>query len=65
MTSTEQYDRAVQIIFAHGKPSLSQLMRQLGINYNAAAYLLHQMEKDGIISCVNPDGGRLLLRGPQ
>lgn len=65
MTNSQQYDRAVQIITAHGKPSLSQLMRQLEINYNAAARLLDQMEQAGVISCVKPDGGRLLLKGHQ
>ena len=62
MTDQEQYERAVQIIRAAEKPGLSILMRELNISYNAAARLFVQMEDAGVVTCIQPDGNRRLIK---
>lgn len=46
------YNDAVQIVFAHGKPSASLLQRRLRIGYGRAIYLLDRMQNQGLIDSV-------------
>lgn len=62
MTDQERYDRAVQIVREAGKPGLSMLMRGLQVSFNTAARLMDQMEQAGVISAMQPDGNRVLLK---
>jgi len=61
MTDQERYERAVQIVRENGRPGLSMLMRGLQISYNTAASLLEQMEDEGLITGMQPDGHRRLI----
>lgn len=54
------YDKAVEVVLKHGKPSISLVQRNLQIGYNRAARLLEQMEKDGLVSPMATDGTRQL-----
>lgn len=57
-----QYTTAVNIVVVQQMASISRLQRLMGIGYNAAARLLERMETEGIVSAVQPDGSRTVLR---
>jgi S-DNA-T family DNA segregation ATPase FtsK/SpoIIIE len=57
----ELYSRAVQIIIASERPSISFLQRQLGIGYNKSANLIERMEKAGVVSAPDSQGKRVVL----
>jgi len=56
------YSQAVAIVREHSKPSISLVQRHLRIGYNRAARLLQQMEVDEIVSAMQRDGTRTLLK---
>ena len=59
----DKLPQAIRLTIAHGKPSLSLLMRKLGLIYNQAARLMAQMEDAGIVTPMQPHGEREL--GPR
>ena len=58
------YREGVEIVLRDEKASISYLQRRLKIGYNRAASMIEQMEKDGIVSPVQPNGGREVLGRP-
>lgn len=58
---SELYDKAVEIVMAEQRASISLIQRHLKIGYNAAARLLEQMETHGLVSPMQPDGVRKIL----
>lgn len=62
MTDQQRYDEAVRIVREAGKPGLSMLMRGLQVSFNTASRLMDQMEQAGVISAMQPDGNRVLLK---
>ncbi len=59
--SDEFYDQAVAIVLESRKVSISYIQRRLKIGYNRAARLIEQMETSGVVSPVQPNGGREIL----
>lgn len=57
----ELYDKAVEIVMQEQRASISLIQRHLKIGYNAAARLLEQMETNGLVSPMQPDGMRKIL----
>lgn len=55
------YAQAVGLVRKSGKASISHTQRHLRINYNRAASLLEQMEKDGIVSRLDSLGARKVI----
>ena len=55
------YDNAIQIVLSSRKASVSYLQRRLRVGYNRAARLVEQMEEQGIVSPVQPNGSREVL----
>ncbi len=55
------YDRAVALVLADQKASISYLQRKLSVGYNRAAGLVERMEHDGLISPPNGSGRRDVL----
>ncbi len=55
------YDRAVAIVRADRKASISYLQRKLAIGYNRAATLIERMQDDRIVTPPNAAGKRELL----
>lgn len=45
----DMYERAIQIVTATKKASISMLQRKLRVGYNRAARIIEQMEEDGIV----------------
>jgi ParB/RepB/Spo0J family partition protein len=58
----EKYTTAVNIVVVQQRASISLIQRMLGIGYNAAARLIERMEAEGIVSAVQSDGSRKVLR---
>ncbi len=58
------YQDAVEVVLRDRKASISYLQRRLKIGYNRAASMVERMEEDGIVSPVQPGGGREIL-GPE
>ncbi len=58
------YDLAVEIVTETRKVSVSYLQRRLKVGYNRAARLVEAMEADGVVSQVQPNGGRRVLAPP-
>jgi recombination associated protein RdgC len=56
------YGQAVAIVHKHKKASISLVQRHLLIGYNRAARLIEDMEKAGIVSCMNSAGHRNILK---
>ncbi|MDR1477061.1 MAG: hypothetical protein LBI17_02950, partial [Rickettsiales bacterium] len=56
------YARAVQIVLASDRPSISYLQRQLGVGYNKSANLIEKMQANGILSAPDSTGRRVVLR---
>ena len=55
------YDEAVEIIRDTGKVSTSYIQRRLRVGYNRAADMVETMERQGIVSAVQPNGKREVL----
>ena len=56
------YTTAVNIVVVQQRASISHIQRMLSIGYNAAAGLLERMETEGIVSPMQPDGKRKVLK---
>ncbi|WP_278183879.1 DNA translocase FtsK [Candidatus Ichthyocystis sparus] len=56
------YDRAVDVVINTNRPSISLVQRHLRIGYNRAARIVEQMESQGLVSPVQSNGNRELLR---
>ena len=59
----ELYDKAVQIVVATQRASISGVQRHLRIGYNLSARLIERMEAEGIVSQPQSDGMRRVLVG--
>lgn len=57
------YTKAVQIVIASQRASISGVQRHLRIGYNLAAQLIARMEKEGIVGAPQSDGSRRVLVG--
>jgi len=55
------YDRALDVVRATRRASLTFLQRQLNIGYQEAARLIDQLEEHGIIGPAKEDGPREIL----
>ncbi|MBI3068474.1 MAG: DNA translocase FtsK 4TM domain-containing protein [Betaproteobacteria bacterium] len=55
------YDQAVAIVLKTRRASISLVQRHLRIGYNRAARLVEQMERDGMVSAMQPNGNRDVL----
>ncbi|WP_227461732.1 DNA translocase FtsK [Cupriavidus pauculus] len=55
------YDRAVELVRAHKRPSVSLVQRHLQVGYNRAARLLDEMEAKGVVSPMGAAGERTLV----
>ena len=58
------YDEAVAIVTQTRKTSISYLQRRLKVGYNRAARMIEDMEAAGVVSPVQPNGGREVLAAP-
>lgn len=56
------YSDAVVFVIESRKPSISAIQRKLKIGYNRAARMLEGMEQTGIVSAMNSNGSREVLR---
>lgn len=57
------YDKAVELVLAHNRASISLLQRHLQIGYNRAAGLIERMELAGFVSPMTMQGVRTVLKG--
>jgi phage/plasmid primase-like uncharacterized protein len=57
------YDKAVEIVFANQRASISLVQRHLRIGYNRAARLLDAMEAAGVVSAMQSNGNRDITAG--
>ena len=55
------YAKAVAIVRADKKPSISYVQRKLRIGYNRAAILIEKMEEEGILTPPNTSGKREII----
>jgi S-DNA-T family DNA segregation ATPase FtsK/SpoIIIE len=55
------YDRAVACVLDSGRASTTFVQRRLGIGYPRAARLMDQMEQNGMVSPMRPNGNRDIL----
>jgi S-DNA-T family DNA segregation ATPase FtsK/SpoIIIE len=55
------YAKAVQIVIASQRASVSGVQRHLRIGFNLAAAMIERMETEGIVSAPQPDGVRRVL----
>ncbi len=58
------YDQAVAVVTETRKASISYVQRRLKIGYNRAARMIEEMENSGVVSPVQPGGGREVLAPP-
>lgn len=58
------YDQAIAIVVESRRPTISHIQRRLKIGYNRAARIIEQMESDGIVSTMQPNGTREVLAPP-
>lgn len=56
------YEKAVQVVLANKRASLSLVQRHLMVGYNRAAHLLERMEREGIVSPMTSTGAREILK---
>ena len=57
------YDEAVRIVLESRRASISLVQRRLRIGYNRAARMMEAMERSGVVSTVDQNGGREVLVG--
>ncbi|MDS4014569.1 MAG: DNA translocase FtsK 4TM domain-containing protein [Candidatus Accumulibacter sp.] len=55
------YDQAVEVVLKNRRASISLVQRHLRIGYNRSARLLEAMEKAGLVSAMDPRGGREVI----
>lgn len=55
------YEKAVQVVRAHNRASLSLVQRTLVLGYNRTARLFEAMEKEGVVSACDANGHRTVL----
>jgi S-DNA-T family DNA segregation ATPase FtsK/SpoIIIE len=60
-SSKGDYEKAVEIVLAERKTSISYIQRRLRIGYNKAASFVEQMEEEGILSPADHTGKRRIL----
>lgn len=53
-------DKAVAVVMANNKATVSLVQRHLGIGYNRAARLLEEMERRGLVSAMGSGGHRTI-----
>ncbi len=58
------YDQAVRIVTETRRASVSGVQRRLKIGYNRAARLVEQMEREGVVGELQPNGSREVLAPP-
>lgn len=63
LPSDALYAKAVQIVIASRRASISGVQRHLRIGYNLASKLIERMEAEGIVSVPQSDGVRRVLVG--
>ena len=56
------YDQAVAYVIESGRVSISSVQRKLKIGYNRAARLVEAMEAAGLVSAMQPNGQREVIR---
>jgi uncharacterized protein (UPF0335 family) len=56
--AVQQFKTACELVFREQKCSTSYIQRKLSIGYNKAARLVELMQSIGLVSRVNPEGGR-------
>lgn len=56
------YQEAVAFVMETRRPSISAIQRKLKIGYNRAARMLEGMEQAGIVTAINTNGAREVLR---
>ncbi|MFZ5722882.1 MAG: DNA translocase FtsK [Pseudomonadota bacterium] len=56
------YDQAVAFVIESGRVSISSVQRRLKIGYNRAARLVEAMEAAGLVSAMQPNGQREVIR---
>ncbi|MFP5440343.1 MAG: DNA translocase FtsK, partial [Gammaproteobacteria bacterium] len=56
------YDQAVAFVIESGRVSISSVQRKLKIGYNRAARLVEAMESAGLVSAMQPNGQREVIR---
>lgn len=61
-TPDELYAQAVKIVIANKRASISLVQRHLRIGYNRAAHLMEKMESQGVVSPMERDGSRTVLK---
>ena len=55
-------DEAVSVVMKHRKASISLVQQHLRIGYNRAARLLNQMQTNGLVGALQPNGQREILQ---
>ncbi|MGI9304430.1 MAG: DNA translocase FtsK [Gammaproteobacteria bacterium] len=58
------YDQAVAVVTESRKASISYVQRRLKVGYNRAARMIEEMEQSGVVSPLQPNGGREVLAPP-
>ena len=61
-TDDPLYADAVKHVRESNRASISSVQRKLLIGYNRAARFIEQMEVDGIVTPMRPDGSREVIR---
>jgi recombination associated protein RdgC len=62
----DHLDRARHLVTQpDGRASISFIQRKLAIGYNSAARLLEELERQGVVSAMRPDGSREVLHQVQ
>jgi len=61
-TADTLYRAAVVHVITSQRASISSLQRKLLIGYNRACRMIEQLEHDGIVSGMNSDGVRSVLK---
>lgn len=56
------YEKAVGIVLAQRRVSISLVQRHLSIGYNRAAHLIEAMEKQGVVGPMLSNGDRVILQ---
>ena len=55
------YDEAVAFVIETRRASISSVQRKFRVGYNRSARLIEAMEQAGVVSAMNPNGGREVL----
>jgi len=56
------YDAAVEFVRESGRASISAVQRKLKIGYNRAARMIETMEQRGVVTAMNSNGSREVIR---